>query len=107
MSQQAKISYTVNVSDIPGEVANILLTLFNKTNLLETVEQVSDELFGVSTDNYDARAALVKLEKLRQDLAVLDQRVVEVSNILMGLQEALSPEPEPTLQQEAPVTEGE
>ena len=107
MSQQAKISYTVNVSDIPGEVANIMLTLFNKTNLLETVEQVSDELFGVSTDNYDARAALVKLEKLRQDLAVLDQRVVEVSNILMGLQEALSPEPEPTLQQEAPVTEGE
>lgn len=107
MSQQAKISYTVNVSDIPGEVAEILSTLFNKTNLLETVEQVSDELFGVSTDNYDARAALVKLEKLRQDLAVLDQRVVEVSNILMGLQEALSPEPEPTLQQEAPVNEGE
>ena len=105
MSQQAKISYTVNVSDIPGEVANIMLTLFNKTNLLETVEQVSDELFGVSTDNYDARAALVKLEKLRQDLAVLDQRVVEVSNILMGLQEALSPDPVP--QQEAPVTEGE
>ena len=105
MSQQAKISYTVNVSDIPGEVANILLTLFNKTNLLETVEQVSDELFGVSTDNYDARAALVKLENLRQDLAVLDQRVVEVSNILMGLQEALSPDPVP--QQEAPATEGE
>lgn len=105
MSQQAKISYTVNVSDIPNEVAEVLSTLFNKTNLMETVEMVCDELYGVTTDNYDARAALVKLEKLRQDLAVLDQRAVEVTNILMGLQEALSPDPVP--QQEVPVTEGE
>lgn len=107
MSQQAKISYTVSVADIPRECADILEKQFDHSNLESGVHRVAQALNEVDLENFDVREGLVRLEKLRSDLAVLDQRVVEVTSILVGLQNALTPQQEEAQQPEILMPDGD
>ncbi len=91
MTQQAKISYSVLVQNIPKECANILDNIVDLPD--EDIDDLIDTLRTVGAENkdFDLRESLFKLDKVRNALALVDQRVMEVGQILAGLQDALFP----------------
>jgi hypothetical protein len=93
MTQQAKISYSVGVEDIPMDCADLMRKAWEQIQPSTALDAVEGALEEVNTDNFDLREALIKLEKFRATLALVDQRAIEVTNILAGLQNALAPQP--------------
>jgi hypothetical protein len=93
MTQQAKISYSVGVENIPADCADLMRKVWDQIQPYSALNNVEVALLDVDSDNFDLREALIKLEKFRGALALVDQRAVEVTNILVGLQKALVPQP--------------
>lgn len=107
MAQQAKISYSVLVQNIPKECANILDNIVDLPD--EGIDDLVDTLRAVGAENkdFDLRESLFKLERVRNALALVDQRVMEVGQILAGLQDALFPtEAEEEVDEDDPRVQG-
>lgn len=93
MTQQAKISYSIGVENIPADCADLMRKVWDQIQPYSALNRVEEALEEVDTENFDLREALIKLEKFRGTLALVDQRAIEVTNILAGLQNALAPQP--------------
>lgn len=85
---QAKISYSVLIKHIPEDCANLFQTIWDQIQLKQDLDNIMSVLNGSSLNEGDLKSVIIKIEKYRNSLALLDQRAIEISNILSGLQEA-------------------
>jgi len=89
-----RLSYGVELSEVPAKVAEMLDTpdriLSKNRNKLDLVVELLHE-----SDGKYAAVASEMIDDLRKELAILDQQLMEASQILAGYAEATAPVPEP------------
>lgn len=78
---KAKISYTVNIDEIPTEINKLFLSELQKLENVRLIE------FNLTKENIDI--FLLKVESLRKILVDVDNRAAECYSIAVGLKKAL------------------
>jgi len=84
---KVKISYSMDLEDIPREVNKLLVP-----RLAKLEDMLKDSRFNVTKDTVDL--SILNLQYLRDVLLEVDTRVAECYSILQGYKEALIEQPE-------------
>tara|TARA_R110000851_G_scaffold301038_1_gene457329 strand:- start:253 stop:636 length:384 start_codon:yes stop_codon:yes gene_type:complete len=92
---KVKISKTIDIGQIPTEARRMLDQAKNHLvyGLPESMNQITRN--SLSSNGEEFFKAIETIELFRQELAVLDESMQEVQNILKGYKEAIMPEVEP------------
>ena len=81
---RVRISYGMDIKDVPFKVAELLENAATKTQKLsDSLIQISNEL---NDDNEEYKYLLMLLEKIKNNLDNIDLTVAESQQILMGLE---------------------
>jgi len=88
---RVRISYSVDLEDVPLEVARLLDGSLNKVCLIR--DELETLIYDVENDTIDAHRAGKTIQELRQDLAKLDHELSDSDSILQGYFQATT-EPE-------------
>lgn len=96
---RVRISYSVDLEDVPLEVARLLDGSLNKVCLIR--DELETLIYDIEKDTIDAHRAGKIIQELRQDLAKLDHELADSDSILQGYFQATT-EPE----EEKDVSEG-
>ena len=81
---RVRISYGMDIKDVPFKVAELLETAAAETRKLsKSLMQISNEL---NDDNEDYKYLLMLVEKAKNNFADIDLTIAESQQILMGLQ---------------------
>jgi hypothetical protein len=92
---QAKITYTASLGRLPQECARLLQSLSDDLTVEASVANLAEEITSlkfqdleeIDTDRLTSVLQFIEVE--RQKLALLDQRMQEVSNILAGVRKSV------------------
>tara|TARA_R100000008_G_C3553607_1_gene151894 strand:- start:715 stop:1008 length:294 start_codon:yes stop_codon:yes gene_type:complete len=86
MGMRVKISYTVDLEDVPHKIANIVQECASKviSSTSEVEEQFSKELI----ENGNIKVSVESLTALRQALFKADQQLEDCCSLLNNLQKA-------------------
>ena len=85
---RVKISYTVDLDDIPNKVTKLL----NEAQVKSSVFHESLKSAGRKVQNNNTSGAIGELEVLREAVFKIDNFLTDSLNILMGYQKALASE---------------
>lgn len=88
---RVRISYSVELEDVPHEVVRILDGSVNKLCLIR--DDLETLMYDIENDSIDAHRVGKTIQELRQDLAKLDYELADSDSILKGYYEATK-EPE-------------
>lgn len=92
---QAKITYTAALERLPQECARLLQNLLDDLVVEESVSDLAGEIASLKFEQLEdidterLARVLQSVEEERQKLALLDQRMQEVSNILAGVRKSV------------------
>jgi len=77
---RVKITYGINMEEVPEEVSNLLDYAYNKHSMLDSQLELIDEL----VNNEDLDTAIVVINNARRSLIDLDSRLADIESIAHG-----------------------
>ena len=77
---RVKISYGVEIEDIPEEVQKLFDSIAMKLDILSKQQDTVDDL--LETEEFEPCVAI--MDKMRQTLGAMDARILDLVNILQG-----------------------
>ena len=77
---RVKITYGINMEEVPEEVSNLLDYAYNKHSMLDSQLELIDEL----VNNEDLDTAIVVINNARRSLVDLDSRLADIESIAHG-----------------------
>ena len=90
---RVRISYSVELEEVPQEVSRLLDQACNQASELR--DELDRLVYDIDQESIDAHRAAKTFEELRGILASLDHQLADSASILQGYYQATA-EPEPT-----------
>jgi len=77
---RVKISYGVNIEDVPSEIEQLFDFVYEKKLKFENQLELAEKLL----EEAELESAIEIMDKLRLTLAEMDNRIIDVSSIAQG-----------------------
>ena len=75
---RVKITYGINIEEVPEEVSNLLDYAYNKHTMLDSQLQLIDDL----VDKEDLDTAILVINNARRSLVELDSRLADIDVVI-------------------------
>ena len=91
---RVKISYSLDMAEVPSKVSELFSELESEINSISETHKITKSLFNCDLEDEGVMPLILSnIDKIRQEMAVIDSCLLEHHNILNGYWKAIS-EPE-------------
>ena len=92
---RVKIQYSVELEEVPEVISDLIEDESGCLSFCDhSIQEVCDSL---KQEEPNIKFALIKIDKIRQELASFDNRLLEMSELLQGYDAAINPPPQPVM----------
>ena len=77
---KARVSYTMDIKEVPGLIKKLLS---------ECQESLNAEGYNLKVDLHDVEETVSKIKSTRNSLSMIDSKLEDISNLILGWHQAL------------------